>query len=79
MTFEGLLCSFISSRCIYFVNQVMDSHIGCFNCLNQMPGPERKKKNDSIALCDNFWLNTAYIQSYSLPRGCLDVGLVTWQ
>lgn len=29
MKFEGLLCSFISSRCIYFVNQIMDSHIGC--------------------------------------------------
>lgn len=35
--FEGLLCSYVSSGCIYFCHGVY-SHIGC---LNQMPCPKR--------------------------------------
>lgn len=49
MMLEGLLCSFISSRCICSVNWGVDSRFGRVT-VNQVPGPERKKNNDSIVI-----------------------------
>ena len=49
MKLEGLLCSFIPTRCICSVNWGVDSRIGCVT-VNQVPGPERKKNNDSLVI-----------------------------